>query len=758
MRPHIDPTQYAKQRQEQIARAQRLRDERKGRPVPENSGDSLDELAGPIRSEMPHAQPHAQNGSAQMSSPGLDSLDRATDGTSSSWRAERQRGAGADTDGARAPAQAERSALPPGWTEHRDRTSGKAYYHHAASKTTTWERPAPPAAAPSPRVPSKDVMQRDYNSWPSARRADDPPEGVAFARRGARDSNGRADGVASDDFDHMCDVLEGRGAGGQLSASQAARIAALLAKEHPDALQQVALGPIGQSLGLGARVPSDSLSSDHSARDRELLTRSDSLSTLKSSLRSRSRGGDATATAVLNELDGGASDDADGADGGGPPRAARRRRPAPSSRRPEWNSDFADAGGADSWAETAEQREPVEKTSTLRTQSADEHGNLGPGGARAHRRRGGAARSEWNSDFTDTGGWEAGGSQPERDEGVPASAPANFKSKAERSKPAAQAPAAADALPPGWTEHRDRKSGKAYYHHAASKTTTWERPTPPVAAPPLDAAPSEARAGYRGMWRPDDAEHDADNGGSAPRRRREPPARQPAAASDAPAASANGSFVDAPISGSIPDGANFDGEDKGTCTVCSREMTVTALARMEKLHGIRCCPKCAPKKERKKFNVAAQRAEAFDGDDKRLVKQGIVAVKKERAQKQKAADAPQRAPTSLAEEATGKGVPKWKAQSSALRDAMKQMREIKKAEESGVPLSALPPAPAAAPDPSLVQCPNCGRRFNESAAERHIPKCATIKAKPTTLRRGQGTQLGAASRTKEAGSTGGKMR
>ena len=103
-------------------------------------------------------------------------------------------------------------------------------------------------------------------------------------------------------------------------------------------------------------------------------------------------------------------------------------------------------------------------------------------------------------------------------------------------------------------------------------------------------------------------------------------------------------------------------------------------------------------------------------------------------------------------------MPKWKAQSSALREAMKQMREVKKAEESGVPLSALPPAPAAAPDPSLVQCPNCGRRFNQSAAERHIPKCATIKAKPTTLRRGQGTQLGAASRTKEAGSTGGKMR
>merc|ERR1719487_1951373 len=69
-------------------------------------------------------------------------------------------GVGADTDGARAPAQAERSALPPGWTEHHDRTNNKAYYHHAASKTTTWERPAPggppvaawpvAAAAPAP--------------------------------------------------------------------------------------------------------------------------------------------------------------------------------------------------------------------------------------------------------------------------------------------------------------------------------------------------------------------------------------------------------------------------------------------------------------------------------------------------------------------------------------------------------------------------------------------------------------------------------
>ena len=39
----------------------------------------------------------------------------------------------------------------------------------------------------------------------------------------------------------------------------------------------------------------------------------------------------------------------------------------------------------------------------------------------------------------------------------------------------------------------------------------------------------------------------------------------------------------------------------------------------------------------------------------------------------------------------------------------------------------------------LVPCPHCNRRFNQKAAERHIPKCKDIKAKPRTLRRGAGT-------------------
>ncbi|KAJ3193817.1 hypothetical protein HK101_004032 [Irineochytrium annulatum] len=40
------------------------------------------------------------------------------------------------------------------------------------------------------------------------------------------------------------------------------------------------------------------------------------------------------------------------------------------------------------------------------------------------------------------------------------------------------------------------------------------------------------------------------------------------------------------------------------------------------------------------------------------------------------------------------------------------------------------PAPTYEPDPDLVQCQHCSRRFNESAAERHIPICANTKHKP----------------------------
>ena len=83
----------------------------------------------------------------------------------------------------------------------------------------------------------------------------------------------------------------------------------------------------------------------------------------------------------------------------------------------------------------------------------------------------------------------------------------------------------------------------------------------------------------------------------------------------------------------------------------------------------------------------------------------------------------------------GGALPKWKQQSKMFRESMRAARQVTVALESGAPL---PPPIKSAPDPSLVLCPHCGRRFNEKAADRHIPQCQNIKAKPTMLKRGVG--------------------
>lgn len=78
---------------------------------------------------------------------------------------------------------------------------------------------------------------------------------------------------------------------------------------------------------------------------------------------------------------------------------------------------------------------------------------------------------------------------------------------------------------------------------------------------------------------------------------------------------------------------------------------------------------------------------------------------------------------------------KWKEQSKAFREAMRAARQVTKALEAGEPL---PPPVYSGPDLSLIPCPHCGRRFNEKAAERHIPQCNNIRAKPSSLKKGTG--------------------
>ena len=81
-------------------------------------------------------------------------------------------------------------------------------------------------------------------------------------------------------------------------------------------------------------------------------------------------------------------------------------------------------------------------------------------------------------------------------------------------------------------------------------------------------------------------------------------ASKPTAAA-AKRAQSNGSLEDERPSTAVPDG---DGSSAiNCCGSCRRQMTETALDRMEKMHGSRVCPKCAPKKPRRTFDSQAMR-------------------------------------------------------------------------------------------------------------------------------------------------------
>ncbi|CAM9480899.1 unnamed protein product [Scytosiphon promiscuus] len=98
---------------------------------------------------------------------------------------------------------------------------------------------------------------------------------------------------------------------------------------------------------------------------------------------------------------------------------------------------------------------------------------------------------------------------------------------------------------------------------------------------------------------------------------------------------------------------------------------------------------------------------------------------------------------------------KWRQQSKQFRDALRQARVVTEAQRGGKSLADLPPPKPSAPDPSLIPCPHCGRRFNELAGERHIQHCKNIKAKPSVLKKGSGSLLGHAARKTSSGASGG---
>jgi hypothetical protein len=163
---------------------------------------------------------------------------------------------------------------------------------------------------------------------------------------------------------------------------------------------------------------------------------------------------------------------------------------------------------------------------------------------------------------------------------------------------------------------------------------------------------------------------------------------------------------------------DIDTGERVECPDCQRRFAPHSFPKHAKI-----CAKVFMQK-RKKFDSAKMRLSEFDELNdptarKRLVK------KTGSSNTQSAAHAQQ--------SSSHAG---WKEKSNAFREAMRAAREVSKALADGTPL---PPPVISAPDPSLIQCPHCSRRFNDRAAERHIPTCQSIKAKPTGLKKGSGS-------------------
>jgi len=128
------------------------------------------------------------------------------------------------------------------------------------------------------------------------------------------------------------------------------------------------------------------------------------------------------------------------------------------------------------------------------------------------------------------------------------------------------------------------------------------------------------------------------------------------------------------------------------CNVCGRNFNADRLDRHRAI-----CAK-ATNKKRKVFGESAERLKLQEKLEAERVKENEAKAAKKAL---------------------------WKSQSEAFQNAMKAARAIKNGEP--------PPADLVPVEDDRTPCPHCGRKFEAQVAERHIPKCATTKAKPNAV-------------------------
>ncbi|KAL7686560.1 putative Zinc finger C2HC domain-containing protein [Plasmopara halstedii] len=145
-------------------------------------------------------------------------------------------------------------------------------------------------------------------------------------------------------------------------------------------------------------------------------------------------------------------------------------------------------------------------------------------------------------------------------------------------------------------------------------------------------------------------------------------------------------------------------EEMEQCHNCNRKFNPASFQKHRKI-----CEKVFSG-QRKVFNMAAKRLEGTEAEK----------VLKEAKSNKKNSGLSNTPMSAMEIPIKVKNAADWKQKSDMFRNAMKASREVSKALKEG---KELPPMQPSAPDPSLIQCEYCSRRFNEKAAERHINFC-----------------------------------
>ncbi|XP_059610931.1 uncharacterized protein LOC132257893 isoform X2 [Phlebotomus argentipes] len=165
-------------------------------------------------------------------------------------------------------------------------------------------------------------------------------------------------------------------------------------------------------------------------------------------------------------------------------------------------------------------------------------------------------------------------------------------------------------------------------------------------------------------------------------------------------------------SGPPPDGMS-------ECNICGRYF---AEDRIQK--HIAICAKITSKK-RKIFDSTKHRVQGTDAET-------FVLKRGPRGARTVAAAPPKAQPAASSSGGSAGKKNNWRRKHEEFIEAIRAAKQMQAHLAKGGKLSDLPPPPRSE-NPDYIQCPHCMRRFNEAAATRHIPKCATMlhnKPKP----------------------------